>query len=372
MLVAGGVYVETCLVPASRSLLGSAGRAALSLAELRSDLELHTFHPSDQVSDIEANFGPFGIRTVVYESPARVEFTYLYPLSAPIIRPIPIPSGGTQRVTGATVLRFGCLEGDFQVSGKKVVYDPQGSTPEAAFRCNGSTADELALVLNASEARVLSNIDDLELAGSHLLDANDASVVVIKDGPRGAFVFEPSSVGAHVPAYDAATLFKIGSGDIFTAVFAHYWLEGTNCAESADLASRYTAQYVANRSLPLQSTAPSLKPMQGTSDVEVLVVGDDTTIAGRWLLDEVRQALDELGATVVPLDDDRSGLCDAMLVVSCDDPTEFSHLRRSVGDRAHAVAFVENPHFVEPARAAGFFVTDDLSRAIYEVFWMAP
>ena len=52
-----------------------------------------------------------------------------------------------------------------------------------------------------------------------------ADVVVVKRGCSGATVHRPGRDPVAVPAYRSARVFKIGSGDVFSAAFAHHWGE---------------------------------------------------------------------------------------------------------------------------------------------------
>ena len=54
------------------------------------------------------------------------------------------------------ILQFGMLEGSAVVTGKKVIYDPQNPERPERFDAKGSTADELAYVLNRGEAYKLT------------------------------------------------------------------------------------------------------------------------------------------------------------------------------------------------------------------------
>ena len=225
MIVAGGIYQERCLAPNYSALLGSAGRAAAALAQLSSDVCLHGFYPASFTQDALFAFAPYGVTTVLHESSAVVGFEYLHPLSSPRIYPTPLPTAQTADVTGDVILRFGCLEGDFRVVGRRVTYDPQsGSAPER-FRANGSVAESLALVLNLNELGLMAGNGDVAAAVNRLRDVEQANVVVVKMGVDGALVFDGASQPVKIPAYRSSAVNKIGSGDIFSAVFAYQWGE---------------------------------------------------------------------------------------------------------------------------------------------------
>lgn len=296
MLVAGGVYVEACWAPPSQALLGSGGRAALAMCG-RGPVALETFHPPARADDVVANFAPFGIDVRVHPSSDVVEFTYPHPLSSPRIAPIPLPTAGRVAVAGASILRFGCLEGSFVVEADVAVYDPQCEAAPEPFGSNGSRAARLAIVLNAREARASSGVDDVDEAAQAIARRDGACVVVVKDGTRGARVHEKGGRVGLVPAFAARRPWNIGSGDVFTAMFAHHWATASMPAiEAAEAASKHAAHHVATRSLPCPMDLPAMVPVAARDAARVLVVGDVATTAGRFLLEESIDGLVRLGA----------------------------------------------------------------------------
>jgi sugar/nucleoside kinase (ribokinase family) len=118
---------------------------------------------------------------------------------------------------------------------------------------NGSTADRLALILNRLEAQYFSGETDPEQAVANLLQRREADIIVLKMGGHGAMVATKEG-RSMIPAYQSESIFKIGSGDVFSAAFTQFWaVEGRSAAEAAHLASRATSQYVNTRSLPIHS-----------------------------------------------------------------------------------------------------------------------
>jgi hypothetical protein len=382
MIVAGGVYVETCATPPSRTLMGSAGRAAVALLG-RETVELHTFHPPDLFKDVLVNFVPLGIEVRLHASGARVEFEYLYPLSRPRISPVPLPASGSVAVTGRSVLRFGCLEGNFVVDAATAVFDPQSGAAPDRFRANGSRAERLALVLNALEARLLSARSDLATAAADLMRTEGASVVVVKDGPAGAHVFEADRVARHVPAFDARGANKVGSGDVFSAMFAHLWHRGeASAVEAAHEASRHAAHYVSTRVLPCPDALPPAAPRAMRPDPRILVLADADTTASAWLVGEALDGLRQLGAHAAHFrtdsDPSHAGSVEAIrwddwdVVVALVTSREDGALRAAaiaVGRGKRVVALAERAGTADAAREAGCDVSGDLASLLYGSTW---
>ncbi len=388
--IAGGVYFERCLTPGRSALLGSGGRAAAALSSLSDHVVLHSFHPSDRMSDAQYALGAYGVETVFYPSTAVVGFEYLHPMSSPRISPVPLPVAGRIDVEGDVVLRFGCLEGDFRITGHRAVYDPQsGSAPEL-FSSNGSKAQTLALVLNRGEAMLLTREEDPARAAEALVRSDGADVVVIKMGAAGAFVLE-SGRQHRIPAYESNAVDKIGSGDVFSAAFAHFWGDlGHDAAAAADFASRYTAGYVEDRVLPLPATAPEKLPLRPTTKKpKVYLGGPFFTTPQVWMIEEARSGLLSLGADVFsPMHDvgfgpdkivatkDLAGLdaCDVMLALLSDpDPGTLFEVGHARANGKPVIALIECPRKQDPTMLVGTDceVVDDFATALYRAVWAA-
>lgn len=302
MDIVGGIYRELCESPRWDKWLGSGGRAACALSGWRGRHVLHSYVTDEQSKAVES-FETLGVRVCAMPASHNVAFSYLHPLSRPGRA---IVGSGRERalaVTANAILRFGFVEGDAQVIGDRVVYDPQ-TRDWAPFHANGSTANTLALVLNVEEAesRLQAKCD---LDGAlQLLEIEAASILVLKKGPDGADVYSRDGKLGTVPVYRTERVFKIGSGDVFSAVFAYLWAEERRAPEeAADLASRAVAQYVMTSTLPLPPEKDwvhlgALIPDRTSR--RAAVFGDTETLAGRWLALEAESCLRLVGMEVVP------------------------------------------------------------------------
>lgn len=305
----GGIYYEQCMRPRWREIFGSAGRAASAIAAMQGPVELHGYvdtRGADVVAQ-RAVFSQTALTLRVSTTSAPVVFDYAHGLEAPRIYGVTEALPALE-VRSRHIVRFGMLESDAQVHGDRVVYDPQNALNPRPFHENGSTARELALVLNQHEASLMTgkvdaSVDDM---ARELLQAHGASVVVIKRGPRGALVFDGANVHA-VPAYRSQEVWKIGSGDNFVAHFAHQWMQrGRACAESADLASKATAFYCETRSFAtpesLAEFAPSAIPVSERYAAgwrpTVYLAGPFFTLSQLWLIEQARDNLRSMGLTV--------------------------------------------------------------------------
>lgn len=379
MIIAGGVYLERCVTPDTTQLLGSAGRAALGLSSLRKGIVLHTFHPVALWADLEANFRPYGIDCRPSPSSERIEFSYVFPLARPIQSPSSAPSRSEGLIKGRDILSFGCVEGNFVVQADQAVFDPQG-THSRRFREGGTEARRLAVVLNANEVMARTSKGSIDEAAGALLSAESAQVVLVKAGPNGAYVLEQGGASHSVPAYASSSNYKIGSGDVFSSIFAHCWFDGMAPAGAADLASRYTAAYVESAALPLPAELPHQVPRRPSGAKRLVLVVPLTSTPAKWFAHILREAVHDLGVADVELIDLAHFLAGDVQPARSD-----AAMLVCAHDRKAASAILSNPRVAEGAptifmdtsvtpqmeRRPGQRIVRDLSQALYEACWAA-
>jgi sugar/nucleoside kinase (ribokinase family) len=85
------------------------------------------------------------------------------------------------------------------------------------------------LLPNATEAREITGEQDLEAAIRAL--AKLCPLIVVKDGPGGAYGCENDGEIVHVPALPLTPLDTTGAGDCFNAGFLRAWLDGKSLVE---------------------------------------------------------------------------------------------------------------------------------------------
>ncbi|MFL6438141.1 MAG: PfkB family carbohydrate kinase [Terriglobales bacterium] len=311
LLVIGGCYVEECAFPRITSYRGSGLRAAMTVAGLRNGVLLHTVLGPSLSEHFKEVAERHKIELSVTTGSQDVWFNYRHPLAVPDIYPAAIKPVEQERVTGDLLLVFGMLEGRPRVKGKKVVYDPQDGYRARPFNINGSSADELAIVASFSEGATLTGAETAEQIAAKLLQEENCGCVALKCGPRGAFVATPEDQ-RWVRPFASSRVWKIGSGDIFSAAFAHAWLlESLSGVESAAFASRMVAEYVSSRNESFSQSAMSeiradahdaaataTRESRLIPDVSIYLAGPFFTTGQQWLVDEARAAFRELGFKV--------------------------------------------------------------------------
>lgn len=305
--IVGGVYREWCMRPAWREIYGSAGRAAVAMASMGASIRLHAYMDRQANESMASQAALNGFEIIPHGATSTARFDYVHGLAIPRIYSPP-GLNRTIEVRAENVVRFGMLESDAVVHGDTVVYDPQNAVDPAPFSQNGSTARRLALILNRHEAALMTGLRDAparEMALT-LIAETQAAVVVIKQGPLGAFVLDGDQESA-VPAYRSGKVWKIGSGDNFVAHFAHRWIsEGRPAAECADLASRATAYYCSTSgfathaeidAFAMPPIRPSVRYAAGWKPT-VYLAGPFFSLAQLWLVEEARNALSAMGLQV--------------------------------------------------------------------------
>lgn len=307
--IVGGLYRESCIWPNWDQVLGSGGRAAEAAAAHIDKVKFYAYATPDAEAVFENRAKLSGFKFHPTPTRQKLSFSYIHPLSPPLIEPAPsvLKQEAPIEVEADAVLRFGMLEGDAKVTAKRCVYDPQSAFAAIPFGKNGSTADELAIVANKKEIVSLAGggADPIE-AAKKLLSGN-VTVVVVKGGVGGADVVQQSKENK-IPAFQTSNVFKVGSGDIFATMFAIHWaVNGADPVDAALIASRAVAHYV--ESMSLQIPGPSaadanMIPITADGSGRVFIAGSFSSMGQRWVVDEARRCLKELGLTVYsPLHD---------------------------------------------------------------------
>lgn len=396
LTIVGGVYREHCIQPLWSAAYGSAGRAAQTVPSLLPGIvRLYTYVAAGMKAEATHLAADCGAELFGTDAEHPVEFRYLHPLSRPAIRPTPerMTRHAPIRVSGEVVLRYGMLEGDAVVDAEVAVYDPQSAFGAKPFSENGSRAERVAVVMNRMEARSMTGQHRAEAAAKALIESGQAVVVVIKMGGSGALVATPTRMD-FVPVYRTDRVWKLGSGDVFSATFAALWgCQGVDPLEAADLASRATATYCDTRSLPSPSVAelhampnPAVRPGSGT----VYLAGPFFDIAQRWLIEEARSLLLDMGVSVfspvhevgpgpaeVVGPEDIRGLeaSDAVFaILNGLDPGTVFEVGYAVNRGIPVVALAQNvkEEDLKMIVGLGCEVVDDFASALYRVIWRLP
>lgn len=327
------------------------------------------------------NLEHLGINLQLAPRSTPIAFAYFHPLSRPLIEP-PVATISPEqplRVDGRAVLRFGFVEGDAIVTAQHAVYDPQTWRDPQPFGKNGSCAGSLAIVLNELELRSASGLEEIEEGANVLLQAEEANVVVVKRGTRGATVFESNGRRSQIPAYRSSRVFKIGTGDVFSALFAQLWAEGgCEASVAADLASRYVADYCSTRHLPVAPIPQATDVVgEGIAGI-VLLEGAVDTLGCRYAMEEARYGLRELGVQVTSPalgEHGDNGDSPAAVLVLADgiNPITMERLLDTANSGVPMIVLREGggSTIEDQLNASVVKTTDDFTSALYFVAWEA-
>lgn len=324
---------------------------------------------------------------------SSVSFYYDHPLSRPSIQGRNSDSLNIV-ANGKYVIGFGMLEATTQIEGEWVAYDPQSPSRPLSFKDQGGKAEHLALVLNESEAKLLTGENDLKKISESLFQKEQCEILIIKRGAKGAVVFHSeNATGMTVPAFRTSHVWPIGSGDVFTTVFSYYWFNGTDPVESAQKASQAAAIYCDTSSY--EDIARLLKeegwyaPIAPIKKGVVYLAGPFFTLSEKLFIAECRNILTAMGVNVfspyhdvgegkaedvAPKDIDALNGCDCVFAIvdGLDSGTMFE-IGYAVAHGKRVVAYVENETegALKMLTGTGCDVEKDFTTAIYKTCWYA-
>jgi len=396
--IVGGVYRETIVVPEHLALLGSAGRAAAAIGPERADITLHTACSATDSAELGRVASQYGFKTKLTAHDETVSFSYVHGLDPPRIYPPPhrIHARPTVDVSAERLLCFGAIDFEWRVKANRVVYDPQDSFAARPFTARASSAEHLALVLNEYEGRQITGASAPDTIVAKLFKIDNPEVVVLKCGAKGTLVVTPEG-STTVPPLITPYVFKLGSGDVFSAMFAWAWMvEGAEPRRCAELAAQATANYVSTRTLPVpkdfqgDNTEYGIRfaSLPARDDGKVYVASPFFTLSQRWLVEEARLYLREMGMRVFsPFHDVGHGPANSVahedleairrsdivyaIVSGLDAGTLFEiGYARALGKPV--VAYVENEknEDLKMLAGSGCALTTDFASSIYTALWM--
>jgi hypothetical protein len=279
------------------------------------------------------------------------------------------------------------VDGPWKVQGGSAVVDPQHAPLD---RCGlrDSTFERLALILNSAEvARETGSPASPETA-DELRRQISATVLVVKRGALGAWILDDDGL-RYISALRTNSVNPIGSGDAFTAGFAHAWLlQKKDPVSAGNFASRTAAAHseLNDPSLPFDFVESIASAEVIGEPGEVYLAGPFFSAAERWLVDRARDGLQSIGArTFSPLHDigmggdevaakDLEGLerCSAVLaLLDGADPGTLFELGWARKMAIPVVGFSSDPSSARwtMLRGTGCSIGDDLATAIYHASW---
>ncbi|WP_198285073.1 PfkB family carbohydrate kinase [Solidesulfovibrio carbinoliphilus] len=385
------------MTPYMRNIYGSGGRAAVALSRLDHGLKLYSYASRQVEKEFSAIAHSCKFDFSHTNNDQKITFSYIHPLSIPTICPHPllIKKNTPISIAAEIVLRYGMLEGDAIIDSQIAVYDPQDAYLPKMFHDNGSKAGKLAVILNKHEGNLLTGLEDEKEIVAKISHVDNASVVVLKMGPRGALVYESGNYNL-IPCFQTNSISPIGSGDIFSAVFAFEWAKNKKKSiEAAENASGAVAEFCKLPALPLATirspTELGLKPI-AEKDIRkkprVYLAGPFFTLSQLWMIEEARNALIDLGlqvfspyhdigegagVDVAPKDIKAIRECDILFaILSGQDPGTIFEIGFAKALDKPVIVFVENEkeEDLKMIEGSGCYVFNDFVAAVYNTRWM--
>lgn len=303
LLVIGGTYAERCEFPRYEEVYGSGLRAASVLANTGIEIKFRTVANEEFERHARLKSASFGFDLEVTQSDIGHRFWYLHTLAGGELAPAPSTHVPSLTIDTECALQFGMVDATAKIRAKSLVYDPQSPALPSSLLATGSIAERVAIVLNRREAFGLTGNKDISGAAQQIRRMDNASVVVIKDGPRGAFVCDLSGE-SWVPVFVTPRCFLLGSGDVFSAIFAREWaVKGAAPIEAATAASVAAASWCDSTIIPLQEDigeigAIAKKFGQSPSRPRLYLAGPFFCAAQLWWVAHARRVLTDLGFSV--------------------------------------------------------------------------
>lgn len=336
MIVVGGTYLEECDWPAWLQLMGSGVRAAFALSQVSPGGELFTYVEEGSRADLVETMSQRGVTASVRERESPIHFYYKHPLASPEYLEPEKPHREAERwsVNGKVVLAFPMFESQITVNADRAIFEISYSGDGGAGDNDIARGDVASLALIAAEDEIPAPDGDFRGTVAKLMIEYRADLMIVRRRAGGGILFD-GEVEHDIPAYVSREWFKIGTGNVFCAMFAHYWGEKLlDPVRAADLASRASAIYAGAPAgaLPIAADglASEMEQFDPSAHCKVFVASPCRSMAQQWLLDQALRALWALRVdTVSPYELGLDGLprkegdishqlddCDAILVLA--------------------------------------------------------
>jgi nucleoside 2-deoxyribosyltransferase len=398
--IVGGFYTELCLYPSWDYNFGSGGRAAAILSNFGEKICFHSYVHKNKEEEFKYFSEIYKIDIEMLPSSEIINFEYYHSLSAPNIHTLNCPITMQEQATimAEVVICYGMMESENPIlNADYVVFDPQSENNPSMIFDNGSNINHLALILNVEEGKKYTSKKSIEdIAKSFFEKCDCLEILILKDGPLGAHLFYNNQY-YHIDAYETNRVFKIGSGDVFVAIFGYFWAKDRlNPIEAAQKASLATAMYCNNQIFQMSKDILSsnnqfrkIKIDKENFKKTIYLAGPFFTMADRWLIEEAKFQLEKFGANVFsPLHDvgygkpdivakkDLNGVdsADILYAVLNDyDPGTIFEIGYAISKHIPVVIFIENktPINMTMFEGSGCIIESDFATSIYKVIWEA-
>lgn len=127
-------------------------------------------------------------------------------------------------------------------NGVRIMLNPAGVELQNADKLRGLLEDVEVLIVNKEEAQLIVNGETLEELARHA--RHYCPVVIVSDGPNGAFATDGKTVIMAGMYEDVPVIDRTGGGDAFGSGFLSYYAQGKSLRESIVFASANSTSVV--------------------------------------------------------------------------------------------------------------------------------
>ena len=396
--IVGGTYREVCLEPNFNEIFGSGLRAVrLLLENTTDDVKFYT-SGNGVVDSVLTEYKAVFPNLTYYKNHGAsiVTFKYNFFLDEPKIYDKPNQYELDKiNVVEENVICFGMLDATIHIKANKVVYDPQTSDSPVQFDLS-SKAQQLIYIVNYNEAKSVSRSNRIEDILNFFFDELRVFALVIKDGPKGAYLYQGKKLVSTVPVYRTNNIFKIGSGDIFTTTFGYYWFNDSEqnlekCLERATLITASYCESCSYLSLFKSIEKNSFQPLKIDSislvKKTVYLAGPIFTLSNLILIDKIRDCFLGLGVGVFSPyhdiglgNDEKIAQLDLKAIENCDaifavvdglDSGTLIELGYAMAIKKKIIGYnkLEDESSLLMLKAADSIFFRDLTTSIYHTIW---
>jgi len=302
--VIGGTYREIDYDDITMDIYGSGYRCCKFLLENKCDVNYYT-SGNDEVGkylkEIKKVYSNFNFQLT--KSKDLITFKYSFALDTPSIFPniLNIKKTENIKVESGNIICYGMLESEFNITGNKVIYDPQTSLNPKKFSEIGN-ANQLIYIVNINEAKSISSQNDLEEIKKFFFISENAFALIIKNGPYGAKLYLKNNDEVEIPSFVTENVNKIGSGDIFASSFGYYWMnKNLPLEECAILASKVTSLYCDKKVyIDVEESEFNFIEFKNNKfrEKQIYLAAPFFSIAELIIIDKIRNAFLEFGVKV--------------------------------------------------------------------------
>jgi hypothetical protein len=402
MIVYGGYYREKCIFPHWDEYYGSAGRAAAILKNFNIEIKLKTFVSENNLKYLKYFSSVFDINLEETISPFDIEFEYLHSLSNPKItsnKSFNDNKNESTFIESKNVLCYGTMESNAPlIIAEKAVFDVQSSKLEDVYH-HKNKISSIVFLLNYEESVYLSKATDLKQIKEFFFNKyNNLEILVIKDGPFGGIVFSKED-DLEIPIFKNNKIFKIGTGDIFSAVFSYLWMfkyRELGLKEIINISSFSTAYLSKNRnsyecdilSEYKNNTLEKVFINKNKLKRKVYLAGPFFTVSERWQVENIKQYLEKFGFDVFSpvhkvgfsndkkhiATEDLKGLDESdsvFAILNGFDPGTIFEIGYAIAKKKKVIIYVENysGEYLTMFEGTGCIICEDITSAVYNLVW---